>query len=347
MKNQKSTNSIFLAKKENLEEIMHYIDIEWKSGHILARDKKFFVYQYANADGFNFVLSKNSDGQIIGMLGFIKASAKNDSDVWTTMWKVSKNSGNPVLGMQLLEYLRRQGCRTVMSSGINPKTIGIYKYLGFATEALRQYFLLNNCIHTFSIAVIPNEEKQKIRILKKDSRYVLKKITSEELKEAFPFTDYEFRVPYKDWVYFHARYFSHPVYSYEVYGIFFVSKLVSILVTRTVYVGSSSALRIVDLYGDESSFVFATCFLENIMIDNGCEYIDMVCFGIDEDIMLQSGFSEVDFDASEIIIPNYFEPFVEKNNQIHFFIDSQLNNNVRIFKADGDQDRPNWRREHR
>lgn len=341
MKNRDTHNSIILAQQEDLNGIMYYIDSEWKAGHILARDRDFFVYQYSNFVDLNFVLSKDSEGHINGMLGFIKASLKIDSDIWTTMWKVSKTSGSPVLGIQLLEYLRKQGYRTVMSLGINQKTIGIYKYLGFATGRLQQYFMLNDSLDHFNIAVVPDEQMQPKKILQNDSRFVLKEITSEQIRNEFSFTSYEARVPYKDWDYFNSRYFSHPVYTYEVYGVYFKSELVSILVTRVVSVETSYALRIVDLYGEENSFALVSHFLKNIMIANGYEYIDLVCFGMDELTIFQAGFSKVDFDSSRVIIPNYFEPFVQKNNQINFFIDSELNANVRLFKADGDQDRPN------
>jgi hypothetical protein len=118
---------------------MDYINVEWKLGHILATDKDFFNYQYRNLDNLNFVLSKNHENRIIGMLGFIKASSVIHSDIWTNMWKVSKvstDSGNPVLGIQMLEYLRKLGYRTVMSSGINQKQM-----IGMKNNKLRNITL--------------------------------------------------------------------------------------------------------------------------------------------------------------------------------------------------------------
>ncbi len=44
-------------------------------------------------------------------------------------------------------------------------------------------------------------------------------------------------------------------------------------------------------------------------------------------------------EADTNIIPNHFEPFEQRNIDIHFFT-SQMEH-FRMFKADGDQERPN------
>ena len=41
-----------------------------------------------------------------------------------------------------------------------------------------------------------------------------------------------------------------------------------------------------------------------------------------------------------LIIPNYFNPYLQKNIEIYFFVDSKKIDKVRLFKGDGDQDRP-------
>ena len=67
-------------------------------------------------------------------------------------------------------------------------------------------------------------------------------------------------------------------------------------------------------------------------------------------LVVSSGYSlkgiaenlKVNCDEGDIVIPNYFEPFVQKNIAINYFTDSQALENLRIYKADGDQDRPNF-----
>ena len=74
------------------------------------------------------------------------------------------------------------------------------------------------------------------------------------------------------------------------------------------------------------------------MHEKNHEYIDFLCSGLSSTMMLRAGFIKVNDD---VVIPNYFEPFVKKNIFINFFTESSLDEeNLRIFKADGDQDRP-------
>ena len=166
--------------------------------------------------------------------------------------------------------------------------------------------------------------------------------TPEELKNGFPFELYKSRIPYKDWDYFNKRYFLHPVFNYEIYAITLNGEILSILVLREVNFNSSSILRIVDYYGEEIPFGSLNNFFTKLMVRSQSEYIDLYCYGMNEDTIKSSGFIEVPENSDEIIIPNYFEPFLKKNIQIYFYIDHSLEDSrIRIFKADGDQDRPN------
>ena len=70
----------------------------------------------------------------------------------------------------------------------------------------------------------------------------------------------------------------------------------------------------------------------------GYEYIDFYLYGIEDDILRDAGFVLQDDDVN--IIPNYFEPFVQKNISLDFYADSL--EEIILFKGDGDQDRPNF-----
>ena len=123
-------NTISIAKIYDADEIMKFIDNEWKKGHILGISKDYFLYEYKNKDHLNFVISKNQTNKINGILGFIRSSSDDNATVWTTMWKVSKSSGSPMLGVDILNFLRRQGFKTVMSLG----TVS-YTHLTLPTKA--------------------------------------------------------------------------------------------------------------------------------------------------------------------------------------------------------------------
>ena len=73
------------------------------------------------------------------------------------------------------------------------------------------------------------------------------------------------------------------------------------------------------------------------MLKEKNEYIDIYEVGIEDATLEEAGFIERKEEDSNII-PNYFEPFVQKNIEIYYM--SNCKDKFRIFKGDGDQDRP-------
>ena len=56
--------------------------------------------------------------------------------------------------------------------------------------------------------------------------------------------------------------------------------------------------------------------------------------------LTNSGFNLVNHESNDMIIPEYFNPFEKKNIDIYFFSNTKQINKVKIFKGDGDMDRP-------
>jgi len=331
---------IKIADKSDLELIMQFIDHEWKKDHILSRDRNFFLYEHGNNDQINFVISKDESGNIIGVLGFIKASSQNDSDLWTVIWKVAKGSNSPMLGVELLEYLRGMNPRSIMSPGINTATIGIYNFLGIDTGVMDHYVFVNPKIIDFKIAQFPNEMKGLPSCqFEMNKSYNLKKLSADEVSR-YNFELYLDSIPYKDKSYFIKRYFNHPIYVYDVYGLTYENKILALLVTRQVSVGDAFALRIVDFIGDEFLLENVRHELKELVEVGMYEYMDFVCYGFNEMALARSNFKKIDLDKNDIIVPNYFSPFLRENIKIHFFADVKKNAAFKICKADGDQDRP-------
>jgi hypothetical protein len=333
--------NISLANVNDIEDIMSFINSEWKEGHILARNEAFFRYEHQSGHQVNFVLAKNENNKLVGVLGYINCALYEDSDVSTVIWKVTKSSKNPVLGVQLLQFLQKiKGVRTVCSVGINKKTVGIYKYLGMYTDTLKHFAMINYNIKEFKIAKVkesrgpidPNNssiEKNAIKIVKDEA---------ELLK--FKFDNFEQNIPYKNVNYFTKRYFQHPIYKYDIFGVYNSGDIAGLFVTRTEIINGARVLRIVDFLGEEKNIRPFALFLSDIIKKEQYEYADFYCFGLDENNLLDSGFQLIDPHNEELIIPNYFNPFLQKNIPIHFFADTKEVNMLRLFKADGDQDRP-------
>ena len=333
-------NKIAVAKHSEINEIMNYINSYWKRGHILARNKIFFLFQHGNGKKLNYIISKNEKNKINGIIGFINPCKKKKLDVWTTLWLVKKNSIDPMLGINLLQFVKKIGFRSISSIGIGYDTIDIYKYLGFTVDKLNHFFYPNDKILNKEISIFPKKIKR-FFISKINNKYNISKITAEELRRKFTFSNYKSRIPFKNWEYFNKRYFLHPIFKYQVFGIFLKKKLISILVMREVHIKSSSALRVIDYYGEESPFKYLYNFFKELINTNNYEYIDLLCHGMNKKIIESAGFIEIPLKSKKIIIPNYFDPFIKKNIPIYFYIDKKLDSHVRFFKGDADQDRPN------
>ena len=78
--------------------------------------------------------------------------------------------------------------------------------------------------------------------------------------------------------------------------------------------------------------------LDAIMNHAGAEYMDCYNAGIPADVWLAAGFTER-VEGDGCIIPNYLTPPLHENTEYYYFTNKP--ENFVLFKADGDQDRPN------
>ena len=330
---------ISIASINDTDEIMEFINKEWKKNHILSIRKDFFLYEYSNKDYLNFVISKSKD-KINGILGFLKSSNDKHPTIWTTMWKVSKSNGSPILGIRLLNYLLSQGYKSVMSNGINTSTEEIYKFLGFHVGKLDHHYIPNLSLKKYKIAKFNKKKLDNSYTLKNPPKLFFKQLRIQDLKHFFEYTKVLNKTPYKDLKYYKKRFFEHPIYNYEVYGVCENYKILSLLVTRVVRCGLSSCLRIVDFNGLEETLETHILHLRKIMLLEGHEYIDILTFGLSNELLRKSGFNQLNHLQTDNIVPNFFEPFIQKNVSVNFFSNIKNLSELRIYKADGDQDRP-------
>tara|TARA_B100000686_G_C16775394_1_gene968079 strand:- start:457 stop:1473 length:1017 start_codon:yes stop_codon:yes gene_type:complete len=331
-------NTISIAKIDDADEIMKFIDNEWKKGHILGISKDYFLYEYKNKDHLNFVISKNQTNKINGILGFIRSSSDDNATVWTTMWKVSKSSGSPMLGVDILNFLRRQGFKTVMSLGINLKTEEIYNYLGFNVGIMNHHFVLSPDKTVFRIAKVPS--RICVKNMNSTSTLSYKLITKSDLDHLDTSRIYLHQIPSKSDTYIVNRFMNHPIYKYHVYAITDADQVLAICVIRPVSQDRSIVLRFVDFMGTNEVFALLGQFVHSLLDEYEAEYLDFYSHGIPIEYIEKAGFlNRQEYD--DLIIPNYFEPFERKNVDLRYAYEiTESQEDVRLFKSDGDQDRP-------
>lgn len=332
--NRKEKITIRFATENDIEAVMQFIDTNWKKGHILGSNKDLFCYEWLRNGKVSVAIALDDD-KIVGMEGFIPYGEKN-RDIMMTLWKVIKTD-NPMLGMAILDFIRNNTeAKTISCPGINARTVELYQYLGYETGKMIQWYRLNPQIDAYEIAVV--KDKYVLEAIETD--YKLIRFTDfAALKSHFSFTNYYASnpCPLKESWYVEHRYFQHPVYQYDVYGVVnSTSKnCCALLVFRTQEVQKSRCLRLVDVIGDTDLLYQVTPQIDGLLHKGNLEYVDFYEKGMNSIAMENAGWQRVE--GSGNIIPNYFAPFVQKNIDILYFTSEST---IKLFKADGDQDRP-------
>ena len=312
---------------ENFEHnsFIEFLKKNWNSEHIYVKDRTYFEYEFS--DNSNFVLAiRNND--IVAILGYLEYEQKGD--IFNAIWK---NIGKVDDGLKCFQFLLNENFKSVSSCGIKKNTIPIYEFLGINTGRLKHFYILNKEIEEYKIAKISEKNIKKIE--NKDVEGFIEVEKIDELLKLINYQDLKKYNFYKSPAYFNKRYFKHPYYKYHI--LVKTKNANSILVYRIVKANGGSCIRIMDFLGDEKEFNELTNYLIDKMVSEKHEYVDIYEVGIEDEILKNSGFIErIEEDSN--IIPNYFEPFVQKNIEIYYM--SNCNSKFRMFKGDGDQDRP-------
>lgn len=320
--------------------VTRFIDEHWKSGHVLARDRDLFEYMYLEKNGrLNFVIAiDDQSGEIIAMLGYIPTDRLH-SRIALSMWMARPDARlrKHKVGLSVLRFLISEvKPKSIFSSGIGAEIKIIYEFLGYSCEKMDHFILVNNELDEFRI--IKNPPKSSFD--KSVSDWTLGSISivgaEKDLRDIL--SDLDFDSKPKDTNYFCHRYLSHPRFKYEIRKVSTNGVVHGIIVFRRLFALGRSCIRIIDVIGGEECLRLAIDSLIREMLTNGDEYIDLLCWGLNSDQVKEIGF----YDRREYfdcIVPNYFSPFIQSNVDCWLFTNSP--DSEKIFKGDGDQDRPN------
>jgi hypothetical protein len=336
--------NIRLANLKDGPSIMSFLNKYWKHGHVLSKDIVLFDFQYLSneRDGYNFVIEENnSTGEIDGIFGFIPTwkydlALIENGDVWGAIWKVRTDISNQEIngsGLYLFDFLLHEVPFVKTYGGVGLSSIAkkIYKLYGFNLGKLSHYYIANESVAHFCIA-------KNIKSFDSSNKIVVcevKEIDIEDISNS-PFCSYE---PKKSIAYLVNRYKKHPYYKYFFWGILNEGNLISIWVLRRISVGEHSVIRVVDVLGNIDKIGSLYVAIQEQLKKWNSEYLDFLNYGISEFCFTEMGFSKLNFEDNEIIIPNYFEPFEARNIQLD--VTYNHSNNYIAFKGDSDQDRPN------
>ncbi len=345
-----------LACAQDEAAIRNFMHNHWDSPHPLIEVRDFFKYYYRRQDGaLRFCLAL-SQGEICAIAGYIPSSfpdtghtpaadttedapcssPKSDAvgcDVWVSLWVADPEASGAGLAL-MAEMPALTKCRTLSCNNIRPKTRAFYHFLGFTTARMGHFYHLAPS-ESYRIAHIAQPV-----VLPVSGSATLSLLSSPAELNACGFCPPKDANPYKDLAYISQRYFAFPRQSYDVYAAFLPGKETpfALLCTRLIPALGSAVLRIADYIGPPESFAQLGVAIRRLLGESGAEYADLYCDGIPENTLHSAGFA-LRCEHSEDIIPNYLSPPLIQNTEYYYFTSNPKG--FAIFKADGDQDRPN------
>ncbi|MBE5963898.1 MAG: hypothetical protein E7252_03030 [Lachnospira sp.] len=331
--------SMRLCKRDEYDKLIDFFRKYWNDKHVFCRNKQVFEFQHgtANEGEYDFVIAiHNETDEIHAVLGFISSSRYDGGDMENpifiagALWKVRddvKNKEVTKLGLGVLYYLLKKFPNAAyITLGLSGFAKQIYTALHFEFGIMKHYYIANMNMESFDIAYKPAINK----IMCENENYKV------DFIESIPDEFDSYYYPTKNKEYIVNKYIKHPFYKYDLLGVYHNDKLCTIWIIRKIKIKDHICLRLVDIIGDMSEIENIQGNVHRLLSKYNAEYIDCYNYGIDENIFLNMGFVQV---SEDTIIPNYFEPFEQKNVDIYCAALSKKP--VVIFKGDADQERPN------
>lgn len=316
---------IELLSNENREELREFLKNHWRENHIFVEDPDYFAYEVEN-----FTMFRNEQGQIVACLGYMVYNDKKDASHF--IWKAIEKG----TGAVLLDYLL-DDFRSLSGPGMHPGTLPFYDKRGHITGRMKHYYRLNTRLSEYHIASIKEE-----RIFKKLKNKGKVEIV-ESMEKLLGNMDYNSMENYpnifKSKEFFEKRYYKHYYYTYHILATRDNpnADYDAICVYRLVEAEGRICVRIIDFLGKEERFEDFISYLDEVIQEKGYEYIDIYEVGLAEETLEEAGLVERTEDDANII-PNYFEPFEKRNVEVYYM--TTIKDTVRMFRGDGDQDRP-------
>jgi len=343
--------NISFAKKEDMEEIMVFISQYWRQDHVLSISRELFLYEFNWVDNSSYLtvaVARSGEGDLLGMFGFKFYNGEKIPDLAGSIWFVTEYAESiyPMIGVKLREYvLSNIPHRFFSTPGPGIQTKVIYKMLRLQWNQMSQHYRVNTDIEKHKIVSFSSNILQSDFEINHDVTLI--KVENPDQLELFDFLSNKKTLPYKDMVYVMERFVNHPVYSYDLYLAFLQGEKtpVNLVVCRraTAYdktgVGVATAYRVVDFYGVERLLPEIFNLLFEVVKKNGDEFLDFVNHGFDKQLLNKSGMNNLDYNSTDVIIPNWFEPLSMENIAVNC-ISTKTSLPYRQCKGDGDQDRP-------
>ncbi len=318
-----------LARPEEAGRVVEFINanFDWKLP--LVNLPEYFSFYYQGGNQLQYALAEE-DGKLLAVAGYIRASQDPSPDIWVSVWVAKK--GHNGVGLDLMDALPRlTGASVVACNNIRPKTMAFYRFLGWHADRVPHFYRLSGQ-EKYTLARVEDAT-----VLPVSGDLVLEPVESPEALAALGLPETP-HTPKKDLWYLSRRYFAFPHLTYDVYCARQNDETLAYLVARVVDSGCGKVLRIVDYIGKDETLPRLGRAIDQLLHQTGAEYAECYCAGIPAQVFAAAGFSERKEDSPNIL-PNYLTPPLFENTEYYYFTNRP--EQFVLFKADGDQDRPN------
>lgn len=333
-----------LAEYSDRQAVISFVNanFDWKLP--LINRPEWFEYYYCGTR-LQFALAERA-GRLLSVVGYIPANSSEAPDIWASVWVAAK--GENGVGLELMNALPGLvGARIVACNNIRANTCAFYRFLGWQAGRIPHYYRLakreSAAAYRLAKPALPagaDAAHFAPEILPAGGDLALDRVSGVMRLESLgmPATPH---TPRKDIGYLARRYFSFPHMEYNVWSVHDGRSLLAYLVTNTVMSGESSdipVLRIVDFIGEDAVLPRIGGAIDALLAKTGAEYADCYCAGIPAAIFAAAGFTERR-EGDGTVIPNYLTPPLCENTEYYYFVNQP--EGFVLFKADGDQNRPN------
>lgn len=312
--------------------------------NIFVKNKNTFDWHFKDRSKYNFFISiiKN---KICSIQGYIPQS-KYDLNLSNKQIFLSNfhSKKNILPGLGSVAFKKLISNKSFVGSTNFPiRMLEYHKKLGFNTGKMSHVFVINPNIKKFNILKINKNDQLKINKSKTnlnirlDITFKLIKSINQIKIDKKIFKKFK---PEKSKTFIKNRYLKYPYFDYYCYEIYKKNKPVSLLILRKVNKGKNNLFKIIDYFGEDKNLKYIANLLIHLFKEYKSESVDFYYYGIKEKFAKNSFFLNKN-DFKNLIIPDWFNPFLKKNIDYHYAVKFSNKHNIRLFKGDGDRDRVN------
>lgn len=329
-----------MAVADDRARMLEFLADHWRADHIFVQAPDVFDWQYRKPDGdYHIALAVDEIDTVLGFLGYIPTGQFDPTlgcnDIMLAVWKVREDMALPGVGLRLLKLVEKtHRPRVIGAIGISDMVGPIYKVFKYTLGRLEHAALFAT-----QGPIAQNVPATAFAMLAADTA-ILAPLAPRHAAAVTTIAQAPGLT--KSWTYLQNRYVDHPWYDYTLRGIFQSDVLQAVIVWRKVVANGGALLRIVDVVGPTQHLANVSTALRDTLRQAKVDYIDLMHTGVDADVLQRAGFISRT-DHPDLILPNFFAPFMASNVEIKLaYRDFDTpGRSLTLFRADSDQDRPN------